>query len=178
MQSLFQKSRKKSSQSVSPVKVDSASHSRSSTPPPASPEKKSPTKDRGRERRSPTKRGSKKHETDHPLNLPPEERKRMSAMSDPLPAQPQPMDLDREQTASPSATPSSPPPPPGSFPQTNGVNGTHEKNERPPTPPLHRTPTGPNLEDAEAHKAAGNKFFKAKQYDKAIEEYSKGTIRV
>jgi DnaJ family protein C protein 7 len=29
--------------------------------------------------------------------------------------------------------------------------------------------------DSEAHKAAGNKFFKAKEYAKAIEEYSKGT---
>ncbi|KAF2101905.1 TPR-like protein [Rhizodiscina lignyota] len=175
---IFQKTRKKSSQSTSPTKPDPAAPqrpSRPSSPPPTSPDKSSPTKDRDRGRRSPTKRTSKKphHETDHPLNLPPEQRKRLSKMSAMSDSQPQPMDLDREQTASPSATPASPPPPPGSFPQTNGVNGTHAKEERPPTPPLHRTPTGPNLEDAESHKAAGNKFFKAKQYDKAIEEYTK-----
>lgn len=74
-------------------------------------------------------------------------------------------------TTSPAQTP-------GAFPQTNGVNGTHTDSDKPPTPPLHRTPTepapGPSMEEAEAHKAAGNKHFKAKEYEKAISEYSKG----
>jgi len=29
---------------------------------------------------------------------------------------------------------------------------------------------------AEAHKTSGNKFFKAKEYEKAIQEYSKGNF--
>ncbi|KAL2404261.1 DnaJ-like protein subfamily C member 7-like protein [Exophiala dermatitidis] len=52
---------------------------------------------------------------------------------------------------------------------SNGVNG-HE--ERSPTPPPHRSSPPPKV-DPEACKAAGNKFFKAKDYDKAIEEYTK-----
>ncbi|MBE7182461.1 MAG: hypothetical protein INR71_14865 [Terriglobus roseus] len=89
------------------------------------------------------------------------------------------MDVDREQTASPAASPMAtspaPLPTPGSFPETNGVvNGTNGDAERPPTPPQHGASPQPTREVAEVHKAAGNKFFKAKQYDKAIEEYSKG----
>ena len=90
----------------------------------------------------------------------------MAAMSD---SSPVPMDID-------STVPSSPPPSaPGAFP--NGVNG--EENT-PPRPPPHRSPTNskpsePATGDAEACKAAGNKFFKAKQFDKAIAEYTKGS---
>lgn len=186
MVNIFAKTRKKSSRNPSPTKSDeppTLSRASSASPPP-SPEKKSyPIKDKDRERdrhrASPTKRSRKPHATkepQHPLNLPPEERKRLSAMSaasDPL--TPQPMDIDREQTASPGpASPSPAPVPPGAFPQTNGVNGTKDHEERPPTPPLHRTQTAPSTEDAESHKAAGNKFFKAKEYDKAIAEYTKG----
>lgn len=91
------------------------------------------------------------------------------------------MDVDRGQTASPVATPmdTSPTDAAPTTPLTNGVNGTHTNGERPPTPPLHRTPTEPqpSMEDAEAHKAAGNKHFKAKEYEKAISEYSKGMSR-
>jgi hypothetical protein len=32
--------------------------------------------------------------------------------------------------------------------------------------------------DAEACKTSGNKFFKAKDYDKAVKEYSKGMLSV
>ncbi|KAI9717757.1 MAG: hypothetical protein M1812_004486 [Candelaria pacifica] len=111
----------------------------------------------------------------HPLNLPPHELRRLSAisaMSDP----PTPMDIDQDQ-GSTSAPPSSPPP---AFSATNGVNGDGS-----PMPPPHRTPTSPPPQsqpsqqpkkpevDAEACKAAGNKFFKAKEYDKAIKEYTK-----
>ncbi|KAI9770146.1 MAG: hypothetical protein M1840_003596 [Geoglossum simile] len=44
-----------------------------------------------------------------------------------------------------------------------------------PVPPPHRTQASPSppLVDAEAFKAAGNKFFKAKDYEKAIVEYTK-----
>ena len=53
----------------------------------------------------------------------------------------------------------------------NGVNGVQEEG---PVPPPHRTPTPQPEVDAEACKAAGNKFYKAGQYERAIEEYSKG----
>ncbi|KIW86728.1 uncharacterized protein Z519_12641 [Cladophialophora bantiana CBS 173.52] len=53
---------------------------------------------------------------------------------------------------------------------SNGTNGHHD--ERSPTPPPHRVPPAPKV-DPEACKAAGNKFFKAKDYDRAIVEYTK-----
>jgi DnaJ family protein C protein 7 len=57
----------------------------------------------------------------------------------------------------------------------------HQQEQR-PTPPPHRTksspPPPPELrpEEAEAFKAAGNKFYKAGQYGKAIDEYTKGWL--
>ena len=39
---------------------------------------------------------------------------------------------------------------------------------------LHLLRIGVLFHDAEACKAAGNKFFKAKDYDRAIKEYTKG----
>lgn len=54
--------------------------------------------------------------------------------------------------------------------------------EQRPTPPPHRTKTSPppppeiRPEEAEAFKAAGNKFYKAGQYSKAIDEYTKGGL--
>jgi DnaJ family protein C protein 7 len=41
-------------------------------------------------------------------------------------------------------------------------------------------PTNPPVPtiDAEACKAAGNKFFKARDFDKAVEEYSKGMSHI
>lgn len=107
----------------------------------------------------------------HPLNLPPEERRRysdMAAMAD---------------TPTPIATPDTPQSPqqsaPGAFPTTNGENGSDE-NEA-PQPPPHQSPKSPQEEsapavDPEACKAAGNKFFKAKQFDKAIAEYTKAVV--
>ncbi|EGP91264.1 uncharacterized protein MYCGRDRAFT_66104 [Zymoseptoria tritici IPO323] len=67
---------------------------------------------------------------------------------------------------------------PGAFPTTNGTNGNHQtQEEEKPTPPPHGKTTPPppreiRPEDAEAFKAAGNKFYKAGQYAKAIEEYT------
>lgn len=72
----------------------------------------------------------------------------------------------------------SPPETPGAFPTTNGVH--NDKNDEAPRPQAQRTPTAQSNKpaeppvDAEACKAAGNKFFKAKQYDKAVEQYTKG----
>jgi len=83
----------------------------------------------------------------------------MSTTEDPL----TPMD------ANPTSTP---PTTPGAFPQTsgaNGVNGAKETEEA-------ITPQAPTV-DAEACKAAGNKFFKNKKYDQAIAEYTKGVLQ-
>jgi DnaJ family protein C protein 7 len=71
---------------------------------------------------------------------------------------------------------------PGAFPSatTNGTNGEHQSQEEErPAPPPHGRSTPPppreiRPEDAEAFKAAGNKFYKAGQYAKAIEEYTQG----
>lgn len=78
------------------------------------------------------------------------------------------MDIDREPgSPNPSAQANF------SVPIPNGT--THEE---PPAPPPHKSnPSSPvtnSLEDAEEYKAAGNKFFKEKNFAKAIEEYSKG----
>ncbi|CAK4033476.1 subfamily C member 7 [Lecanosticta acicola] len=123
----------------------------------------------------------------HPLNLPPDELRRLSALSTAM-SSPRdsrdggvPISSDRMET-----TPA--PDTPGAFPTTNGVNGEHrEEHEEPrPTPPPHRTPTSPppqsevksekpqiRDDEAEAFKAAGNKLYKAGQYGSAIDEYTK-----
>ena len=88
-------------------------HNGSDTPP-ASPDKQSHSKVRDRERSSrrsssySSKRSSKYDHDSHPLNLPPEERQRLSfqmsaAMDQPTP---QPMDVDREHSSSPAPSPS------------------------------------------------------------------------
>ncbi len=88
------------------------------------------------------------------------------------------VDLDR-----PNGVPSSPTQPAvpisPEVPSGNGVNGA--TNGKAPTPPPHKSaPTSPapaavpTAEDAEAFKTAGNKFYKAKEYKRAIEEYTKG----
>ena len=118
----------------------------------------------------------------HPLNLPPDERERrrsaMSARSDP----PTPIDLDLEAGY---GTPSGPPlATNGAFNQASGVShGNPASNklngDSGPLPPPHGSnptsspPPKPAL-DPEACKAVGNKYFKAKDYSKAIQEYSKG----
>lgn len=194
------------SKSSKKKKADNSTRNESLDSPPPSPPKKSPTKTpRDRDFRSdknnfkpdrePRPRpdfsnrghsrpiGSTHYSYDqnsHPLNLPPHELRRLSAistMSDP----PTPMDVDQDNGSS-SAPPSSPPP---AFSATNGVNGDGS-----PMPPPHRTPASPPPQqpqqpqqprkpevDAEACKATGNKFFKAKEYDKAIKEYTKGRLK-
>ena len=85
-----------------------------------------------------------------------------------------PMDVNGD---APAVNGSSQPPTPshdapGAFP-TEETNGDNDRDERSPTPPPHKVPPTPKV-DPEACKAAGNKFFKAKDYDRAIQEYTKG----
>jgi len=124
-----------------------------------------------------TRNISRKNSDSHPLNLPPEELKRLSARS--VARMGSPTNSERAESTEPmqESTPA-PQSAPGAFPQTNGTNGDHAEDG--PAPPPHRTPTSPPPQptvDAEKCKEAGNKFFKAKQYDKAIEEYTKGWSR-
>ena len=131
-----------------------SSRTTSSRPLSRSPEKKASVK---ADKKSSLSRSPKKkdraHDPDtHPLNLLPEERARLSRLS---------ARMDQEKQ------------------QTNG-NGTADKptqnGDAAPAPPPHKTPTTPppSTEDAEAFKAAGNKYFKAGDYTKAIAEYTKG----
>ncbi|PVH94658.1 TPR-like protein [Periconia macrospinosa] len=164
----------------------------------SSPEKKSqksPHKVKDRERRSgsysSTKRSSKYDRDSHPLNLPPDELRRLSSSAMSAMADQQPMDIDRDSTASPTPAPSSPAAAqiPNPLSKPNGTNGEDSK----PAPPPHRYTTSPPPQsanyaatpedasppaqpptiDAEEYKAAGNKFFKIKDYPAAIKEYSK-----
>jgi DnaJ homolog subfamily C member 7 len=172
------------------------SHSRGATPP-SSPEKKSYHKfQKDRERRSnsySSKRSSRYDHDSHPLNLPPDELRRLSASMTDQPT-PQPMDLDRDFSSLPA--PSSP----AVAQAPNGFNKNAEQDSsaappppvQGPAPPPHRYATSPPPQSqnvppkapspppgvptitAEEYKTAGNKFFKAKEYNMAIKEYSKG----
>ncbi|KAK6006174.1 hypothetical protein QM012_006584 [Aureobasidium pullulans] len=101
--------------------------------------------------RSPKKK-DRAHDPDtHPLNLPPQERARLSRLA---------ARMDQEKS------------------QTNGTGAADtptQNGDTAPAPPPHKTPTTPppSTEDAEAFKAAGNKYFKAGDYTKAIAEYTK-----
>jgi DnaJ family protein C protein 7 len=113
----------------------------------------------------------------HPLNLPPEERKRLSELSKAAMSGSNSMDIDRE----PVNGASSPPAQNASAQSNFSVpipNGT--SHDEPPAPPQHGSnPSSPILtpqDDAESYKAAGNRFFKEKNYTKAIEQYSKGML--
>lgn len=74
---------------------------------------------------------------------------------------------------------------PGSFNESaNGVNGNTDKmdvDDEAPVPPPHKSaPASPvekqvTPEEAEAFKNQGNVHFKAREYGKAIAEYTKGT---
>lgn len=112
----------------------------------------------------------------HPLNLPPEERRRLSKLSNSTMSDQ--MDIDRE----PVNGASSPAAAQNPSAQTNFsvpiTNGTHSQDEAPAPPPHKSSPSSPvpsPQEDAEAYKAAGNRLFKEKNYAKAIEQYTKGT---
>ncbi|KLP14335.1 tetratricopeptide repeat protein 2 [Fusarium fujikuroi] len=115
-----------------------------------------------------------KYEPDtHPLNLPPEERKRLSALAAAMNGNS--MDVDSEPVNGARSTT-----PPNPKAQTNFSvpipNGSSHDDGAPPPPPHKSNPGSPTItpeEDAEAYKAAGNRFFKEKNYYKAIEQYSK-----
>ncbi|PHH62580.1 hypothetical protein CDD81_6895 [Ophiocordyceps australis] len=118
-----------------------------------------------------------KHDADiHPLNFPPEERKRLSALSSNAMSGRNSMDIDPK-PANGTPSPSSPPPTTSaqanfSIPLSNGSNPSEA-----PVPPPHKSnPSSPiptPQEDADAYKAAGNRFFKDQNFDKALEQYTK-----
>lgn len=134
----------------------------------------------------------------HPLNLPPEQRKRLSELSalndrvsmdvdkEPVnggnPSPPPPPQPQQQQFQRQKSPPPAPPSHSNSFtvPVANGVdsatNGTHD--EAVPPPPPHRSqPSSPvqqEAEQAESFKNEGNKFFKAGDYTRALEFYTKG----
>lgn len=139
----------------------------------------------------------KKVDTDiHPLNLPPEQRKRFSDLSGFSVRNS--MEFDNKENGAASAA--SPPPPPhkqqpqdqqahqkptppahGStftVPMSNGADAAQTNDGEVPTPPPHRsqptTPVQSPAEQAEGFKNEGNKFFKAKDYNQAIVHYTKG----
>lgn len=127
-------------------------------------------------------RRSKVDPNTHPLNLPPEERKRLSALATSAMNSQDSMDIDREPVNGNHANSTPPPKNPSaqanfSVPITNG----HANRSQAPTPPPHKSnpssPTPTSEDDAESYKAAGNRFFKDRNYPKAIEQYSKGMRR-
>ncbi|KAL2181954.1 uncharacterized protein P884DRAFT_190934 [Thermothelomyces heterothallicus CBS 202.75] len=191
------KSPAKSSGSRSPTKK--ASSQRPASPTSREPKPQSPRTSRPFARH-PTDAGRrKKIDPDtHPLNLPPEQRKRLSELS--AMSARNSMDVEKETVngGNPSSPPSQPPPyqqqpPPrpanpsshqNSFtvPVANGtdasVNGAAD--EAVPPPPPHRSqPSSPvqsEAEQAESFKNEGNKFFKAGDYTHAIEFYTKAVV--
>jgi hypothetical protein len=118
-----------------------------------------------------TSRKSRPDPDSHPLNLPPEDLRRLSAaMTREEARNGTPMNLDDPPMTNGASLPTTPAQEtPGAFPDTETGNvNSHE--ERSPTPPPHK----PQKVDPEACKAAGNKYFKAKDYDRAVQEYTKG----
>ncbi|KAI6246148.1 DnaJ subfamily C member 7 [Erysiphe necator] len=117
----------------------------------------------------------------HPLNLPPEQRRKLSVLSN-MP-DPEHMDEDTDTTnttSNPSKINVNPLVREGS--KKNGCSPS--TNEEGPVPPPHRSNsnspiviTSSPAEEAEIYKCAGNKHYKAKDYKKAIEEYTKAVQR-
>ena len=122
-------------------------------------------------------RRSKIDPNTHPLNLPPEERKRLSALATSAMNSRSSMDIDREPVNGTAANSNPSAQANFSVPITNG----HAHRDQAPTPPPHKSnPSSPvptPEDDAESYKAAGNRFFKDRNYPKAIEQYSKGMPR-
>lgn len=130
----------------------------------------------------------------HPLNLPPDEReRRRSAMEAPGEALPV-MEVEDDSRA--PSVPSSPPPmSPGIIPDMKGGRDEDRNGDSSPAPPPHGInttsspppapkwafPPPPSLFqpqqptiDPEACKTLGNKYFIAKDYKRAIKEYTRG----
>ncbi|TGJ87732.1 hypothetical protein E0Z10_g1049 [Xylaria hypoxylon] len=174
------------SDSVSPVKPSPGS-SKSPTKKPARPA--SPARTQREQQKSRSSRSFGRHSSDsrrgkldlntHPLNLHPDEIKRLSALSAMSDRSSfDKMDVDKENSAQP---PSSPPPLQQQKSFTVPINSPTsapklEINGEGPAPPPHRSnPSSPvpsDAEQAENYKSLGNKSFKDRQYKKAIKEYS------
>lgn len=192
MPSLFSKKK--------PSTAEGASPAASSPQPSPDKEKKSRgyfVKDRDKDRRPNSPRNSKSFprgsnsrrtsESSHPLNLHPDELRRLSAAMSSSPRSERDGGVSLSAAEPMEMTPA-PETAPDETPDTNGVNGEHndeaESRENGPAPPPHRTPASPppppeiRHEDAEAFKAAGNKFYKAGQYGSAIDEYTKGVFEL
>ncbi|POS84306.1 hypothetical protein EPUL_005218 [Erysiphe pulchra] len=117
----------------------------------------------------------------HPLNLPPEERRQLSILFN-MP-DPERMDEDTEITnitSSPLKINIKPLAREGSkkYGSSSSPNGEG------PVPPPHRSNNNSPIvittspaEEAEIYKCAGNKHYKAKEFDKAILEYTKAVQR-
>lgn len=139
-------------------------------------------KSRSPEKKNSSRKKNKDHD-EHPLNLPPDQLKRLSQrMAQHERRSSASMDVDMPDNLSTevngdAASTSQPRTPgtnaPGAFPSSEQTNGDLREETQSPTPPPHRVNTQPKL-DPEAAKAAGNKFFKAKDYARAVAEYSKG----
>lgn len=89
------------------------------------------------------------------------------------------MEVDSEGQNGASASPLGQTNMPGSF-DTPKTNSTTSNGDAAPPPPPHKSnpsspaaPAAPTPEEAEAFKANGNKFYKNKEYKKAIDEYTK-----
>ena len=102
----------------------------------------------------------------HPLNLPPEEReRRRSAMSSDSEQDEEMYRMDVDSDTS------------GTNQHLNGEPDHEQMNgDSSPIPPPHKTPSPPPKPayDPEVCKATGNKYFKAKDYTRAAQEYTKG----
>jgi len=205
-----------SSQPSSPTKSPTkSSGSRSPTKKASSQRPASPNSRDSKPQSPRTSRPFARHPTDagrrkkidpdtHPLNLPPEQRKRLSELS--AMSARNSMDVDKEPVnggvsggvngGKPSSPPPQPPPqyqqprpsnPPShqtsfTVPVTNGTDASTNgvADEAVPAPPPHRSqPSSPvqsEAEQAESFKNDGNKFFKAGDYTHAIEFYTKAVV--
>jgi DnaJ family protein C protein 7 len=172
---------------VSPVKASSAARtagSRRASPAPSFPD---PFDSLDRDPRSPVD-GPEPHALSHngsglhaaASHLSAKQRRRMSAQPA-MDAAGAPPAQQQQDAASPRAfaAPSRPfvkpaeAPSPGEFSGSEPMSPVDMESPdvRPPVPP-HRTPPGPSAEEC---KAAGNRFFKGGEFDKAVAEYSKGS---
>ncbi|KAL9618948.1 MAG: hypothetical protein Q9160_006412 [Pyrenula sp. 1 TL-2023] len=147
---------------------------------------KSPSKSPSKSSK-PKKESKKRDLNTHPLNRPTNElwRLRQSQMSreNGEASSMEPDTSSEVGTSSPTAT--SPTSRENGNPFANITNGTNganndEEDEQSPVPPPHRIQPSPRSEvppkpavDAEACKAAGNKYFKAQDFTRAIQEYTK-----
>lgn len=131
-------------------------------------------------------RNKEEDRNSHPLNLDLDELRRLSiAMAAAQEAQQSPdVEMNGVSPSPMTETPTTPLRVPGAFQESLKSDITGLTEEKSPTPPPHRVAVqerpaekpAEKLVDAEAAKAAGNKFFKAGDYAKAITEYTKGLL--